>query len=187
MRVKKEKNGLHIVVGALPWKRLRGLQPLLERAAGVTVENMPKNLRPAARRAEYTLLLTTDAAVKTLNHDYRGLNRPTNVLSFPQMTRAGLIRAAKKKTPPYAGDIAVAYAYTVREAQREGKNPVHHVAHLLIHGLLHLFGYDHISDGTAARMERLETTLMIKLGLSDPYAPAIAMKTRRHGTKRKPV
>ena len=111
-------------------------------------------------------MLSHDSAIHTLNRDWRGKNAPTNVLSFPAAA-AGKSRSA----PPYIGDIVIAYQTVAREAVAEGKPFNHHLAHLAIHGFLHLLGYDHENDRDARKMERLERKILKRLAVPDPYAP----------------
>jgi probable rRNA maturation factor len=119
-------------------------------------------------------VLSDDSAIRTLNRDWRGKNAPTNVLSFPA--------AAPKKAPkgprskalpasPYIGDIVIAYQTVAREAVAENKPFGHHLAHLAIHGFLHLLGYDHETERGAQKMERLERSILKRLAVPDPYAP----------------
>lgn len=172
----KKKNSrkalpLIVVVDDKRWTKACCLQAKLEQAADVVLAGISDDLKSTARRAEFTLLLTNDKAIKELNYDFRGQNKPTNVLSFPQFTRSQLKGLGRGKGPVYLGDVAMAFQYTADEAAKEGKFFCDHAVHLLIHGLLHLFGYDHMTALSAVRMERLETTLMAELGLPDPYAP----------------
>lgn len=169
-KLSKGASPLTIVIGDKQWKRERDLAQKLERAAVLTLTSLPEALLPVAGLAQATLLLTSNDVIKQLNHDFRGLNRSTNVLSFPHLTKTQLSKLGKGKEPVYIGDIAIGYRFTVDEARKDGKVSCHHVTHLLIHGLLHLFGYDHLTGATAAQMERLEKKLMKKLGLPDPYA-----------------
>jgi len=113
------------------------------------------------KRADRALavLLTDDAAIRKLNAAWRGVDQPTNVLSFPAPADHGPL-----------GDIAVAYETTAREADAEGKPLAHHLAHLAVHGFLHLSGYDHQTDGEAEAMERLEREILGPLGVPDPYS-----------------
>ena len=107
------------------------------------------------------VLLTDDAAVRRLNATWRGLDQPTNVLSFP----------APLNDPNGAlGDIAIAFETTAREATAEHKPLAHHLSHLALHGFLHLLGYDHESDAQAEEMEVLERKVLEVLGVPDPYA-----------------
>jgi probable rRNA maturation factor len=115
--------------------------------------------------SELAIVLSHDSAIRALNRRWRGQNAPTNVLSFP---------AARGKTPgasPYIGDIVIAYETVAREAVAEGKPFNHHLAHLAVHGFLHLLGYDHDNDRNARRMERLERAILARGGVPDPYLP----------------
>ena len=110
--------------------------------------------------AELAVLLTDDAAVRRLNATWRGLDKPTNVLSFP---------AAAAPDSQHLGDIAIAFETTAREAEDERKPLPHHLAHLAVHGFLHLVGYDHESDADAETMEQLERDILARLNVPDPY------------------
>jgi probable rRNA maturation factor len=114
---------------------------------------------------EVTILLTDDAAVRILNREWRGVDAPTNVLSFPAPPPPGFAAA-----PAPLGDIAIAYETLAREAEREGKPFGHHLAHLAVHGFLHLLGYDHVVEAEAEAMERLECAILARLAVPDPYA-----------------
>jgi probable rRNA maturation factor len=119
--------------------------------------------------AELAVLLTDDAAVRRLNATWRGLDQPTNVLSFP---------AAAAPDSQHLGDIAIAFETTAREARDEGKPLADHLAHLAVHGFLHLVGYDHESDAEAEMMEQLERDILARLNVPDPYlAPMSAEAT----------
>ncbi|MEN3385309.1 MAG: putative rRNA maturation factor [Hyphomicrobiales bacterium] len=115
--------------------------------------------------AELAVLLTDDAAVRRLNATWRGLDKPTNVLSFP---------AAEAPEPHHLGDIAIAFETTAREAKDEGKPLADHLAHLAVHGFLHLVGYDHESDADAETMEQLERDILARLNVPDPYLAPIS-------------
>lgn len=120
----------------------------------------------AARRVsgegEISVLLSDDEAVRALNRDWRDIDKPTNVLSFPAAEQpAGL--------PPMLGDIAIAYETLAREAKEEGKPILHHLAHLVVHGYLHLMGYDHLTDSEAEAMEALERDILRAMRIPDPY------------------
>ena len=119
--------------------------------------------------AELAVLLTDDAAIRRLNAIWRGLDKPTNVLSFS---------AAEAPDSPHLGDIAIAFETTAREAREEGKPLADHLAHLAVHGFLHLVGYDHESDAEAETMEQLERDILARLNVPDPYlAPVGAAAT----------
>lgn len=106
-----------------------------------------------------TLLLTDDETVRGLNLRFRDQDKPTNVLSFP----------APQNPERFLGDIALAYGVCAREAQEQGKPLAHHLQHLVAHGVLHLLGYDHVSDAQADEMEGLERAVLAGLGIPDPY------------------
>ena len=109
------------------------------------------------------VLLTDDASIRRLNAQWRRIDKPTNVLSFPAASnQQGPVRSL--------GDIAIAYETTAREATKEGKPFADHLAHLAVHGFLHLVGHDHDTDATAERMEGLERVILARLGVPDPYS-----------------
>ncbi len=115
--------------------------------------------------AEVSLVFSDDAHIRGLNARYRHKDSPTNVLSFPA------VPAAKGKLGPMLGDIVLAAETVAREAAEQGLALDAHLAHLLVHGFLHLAGYDHEDDGEATVMEGLETAILARLGIADPYAP----------------
>ena len=114
-----------------------------------------------------SLCLADDAALRALNARWRGIDKPTNVLSFPA---APSDRVGQAST---LGDIALAYETLAREAEDLGVPLADHYRHLLAHGFLHLIGYDHETDAEAERMEALETRILARLGATDPYARAV--------------
>jgi probable rRNA maturation factor len=118
--------------------------------------------------AEVAVMLADDATIRTLNKNFRGIDKPTNVLSFPapEMDNAGGEDAA----PRALGDIAIAYETLRREADEEGKPFLDHLSHLAVHGFLHLIGYDHETDDEAQEMEALEVAILAQLEIPDPYA-----------------
>lgn len=112
---------------------------------------------------EIGVVLTDDAAIGVLNRDWRGIDKPTNVLSFPG-------QVAKPGVPhPLLGDIVIAYETLSRESAAEHKPLHHHLAHLAVHGYLHLLGYDHQNDSQAIAMEGLERDILARLEIGDPY------------------
>lgn len=125
--------------------------------------------------ARLGIILADDAALCALNAQWRGKDRPTNVLSFPAHA---LDPEALPERPPFAGmplgDLALAFETIVREAAAEGKPLAHHVTHLIVHGALHLLGHDHEEAAAATRMERLEAQILARLGIPDPYADDLA-------------
>ncbi len=116
--------------------------------------------------AEVAVLLTDDATIRTLNKDFRGIDKPTNVLSFPAPEGG----SGEDEAPRALGDIAIAYETLRREADEERKPFAHHLSHLAVHGFLHLIGYDHETDDDAEAMEALEAEILAQLGIPDPYA-----------------
>ena len=122
-------------------------------------------------RLAVSLLFTTDEEIHALNRKWRGKDRPTNVLSFPMSARDELEALATNGPPALLGDVALAFQTCAREAAAKGIALDDHAAHLIVHGLLHLAGHDHeTSDADAEAMEALETSILAKLGIADPYA-----------------
>lgn len=150
---------LEVEVGCEDWRRL-GVGPELARhAADAACSALPE--RPAGDLAA-TLLLSDDATVRELNRRWRGQDKATNVLSFPAPPMAG--------SPRHLGEIALAYGTVAREAERDAVPFEHHASHLIVHGLLHLLGHDHVREVEADVMERIEAAALARLGISDPYA-----------------
>jgi probable rRNA maturation factor len=118
--------------------------------------------------AELAIMLTDDAGIRTLNSNWRGIDKPTNVLSFPALPPSG--RSGPDDAPRMLGDIAIAFQTTLSEAREEQKPFDHHLSHLAVHGFLHLIGYDHETDDEAVAMETLEQNILAQLGIPDPYA-----------------
>jgi probable rRNA maturation factor len=114
--------------------------------------------------AEVSVLMCDDAVIAALNARWRGRDEPTNVLSFPAP------QGGDTAAPAHLGDIAIACETVVREAREKGLSVAQHLAHLAVHGFLHLLGYDHGTDGEAESMERLERDILASLGIPDPYA-----------------
>ena len=108
---------------------------------------------------EVSVLFTDDTEIETLNRTYRGKAKPTDVLSFP----------ATEMDRPFLGDIAISLGVSRKDAQAQGKRLDQHLAHLIIHGVLHLLGHDHINDTEAEEMEALERSALASLGWPDPY------------------
>lgn len=147
-----------------------GLEPLAEAAAAAALAHL--GLEP--EEWEVSLLACDDARIATLNAEFRGKPTPTNVLSWPSEERAPDSPGTRPDLPlpcpdPELGDIAIAYDTCLREAEDGGKPLADHVTHLIVHAVLHLLGYDHENDPDAALMEGLETEILGKMGLPDPY------------------
>ena len=112
---------------------------------------------------EVSILLTDDKAIRLLNREWRGIDKPTNVLSFPAATTKASVRM------PLFGDIVIAYETLKRECDDEGRIFLHHLAHLTVHGFLHLIGYDHQVEAQAEEMEGLESKIMMRMQMPDPH------------------
>jgi probable rRNA maturation factor len=159
---------LEILVGEKGWRRMPRLAVRLQKAADAAFAHLPERLQFSS---QVTVLLANDAAMKKLNRDFLWRDRPTNVLSFPQFEPAELTKMGKKTPTVPIGDIVLGYQYIVAEAKKNNKILINHVTHLILHGLLHLFGYDHQVRAKAIQMERLEKRILAGLGLPDPYVP----------------
>lgn len=120
------------------------------------------------RPLELSILLADDAFVRDLNRDHRGQDRPTNVLSFP-ICDVSSPNAPPPGQPLLLGDVALARETLLREARADGKAPAAHLSHLIVHGVLHLLGYDHEKERDAEEMEALEIRVLANLGYPDPY------------------
>ncbi len=132
---------------------------IADKAFAQSLAHMGTSVREGA---EISLLLCNDARMRLLNRDWRRQDKPTNVLSFPV---PGPLASAF-----VLGDIAVSHETALREAKEEGKIFVDHVTHLLVHGFLHLLGYDHENDADAERMESLESQILAGMNVADPYS-----------------
>lgn len=124
----------------------------------------------ANERLSASLLFTLDEEVRVLNREWRTKDRPTNVLSFPMLTREELLALTRQGGPELLGDVALAFETCMREATEKGVGLKDHAGHLLVHGLLHLAGHDHeLGEGEAAAMEALEIKALAQMGIADPY------------------
>ena len=149
------------------WPNPSRWEDLADRAAKVLAHIVPEL---ANHRLTVSLLFTSDAEVHALNREWRGKDRATNVLSFPMLERDELLNLAPDGPPELLGDIALALETCAREAADKGISLEHHTAHLIIHGLLHLAGYDHETLPADARaMEALEINALAQMGIADPY------------------
>ena len=145
-----------VIIEASTWEDQDDAEQVVRKAieAAVTFTGKP---------GEIAVLLTDDAAIQEMNAQWRGMDKPTNVLSFP----AGEHGAPQNV---HLGDIAIACETVAREAKDEDKTFSDHLAHLAIHGYLHLIGFDHETDDDAGRMEDLETRILASLAIADPYS-----------------
>ncbi len=151
---------IDVLVESKLWKGNRDAEPAVRRAIAEAAATQ------STPGAELAIVLTDDSAIRLLNHNWRGVDAATNVLSFPTGHTGG--------DPLLIGDVVLAYETIAAEARAEGKPFAHHVAHLAVHGFLHLLGHDHERKKDAETMERLERDILQRLGIPDPY---------RHGGK----
>jgi probable rRNA maturation factor len=142
------------------WSLLDSLEALVDKALQVTVQVANKKL---LEKAEISFLFCDDERIRELNREWRMIDKPTNVLSFPASTPERLATAR------LLGDIAISYETVVRECQDEEKTLSNHTCHMVIHGFLHLLGYDHETDEEAEEMEALERLALARMGIADPY------------------
>src|SRR5580765_5509158 len=153
-----------VLVVADCWQSEPDAEAVIQRAVAVAAEIADAD----TGEAEIAVMLTDDAGIRTLNSNWRGIDKPTNVLSFPALQPAS--PSGPDDAPRILGDIAIAYETTRREADEERKPFDHHLSHLAVHGFLHLIGYDHENDADAEAMEGLERDILAQLGIPDPYA-----------------
>lgn len=123
----------------------------------------------ANERLSASVLFTTDAEVHALNREWRGKDKPTNVLSFPMLDRDDILSLDRDGPPEMLGDIALAWETCRREAEEKAVSVEHHAVHLIVHGLLHLAGHDHLDATDADAMESLEIKALASMGIADPY------------------
>lgn len=153
---------LDILVEAGAWPGEVELRGLAEAAVGAALDELALGGGPS----ELSLVFTDDERIRTLNAGWRGKDKPTNVLSFPAFPP----EKGGARLPPMLGDIVLAFETVAREAALEEKPFDHHLSHLLVHGLLHLLGYDHETEAEAEAMEALERRVLARLAIGDPYA-----------------
>jgi probable rRNA maturation factor len=169
---------IDIMVDSPLWKAQRGVRAVLQRAIGEAAA------MAATSGGELAIVLTDDSAIRALNRVWRGKDQPTNVLSFPANAppqslprkpgRVGVGAASGRAGEPQGrvrllGDIVIAYETMAREATAEGRPFQHHLAHLAVHGFLHLVGHDHAADAEADAMEALEIAVLARLDVPNPY------------------
>ena len=158
-----------VLVVADGWRAEPDAEAVIHRAIATAAEFVHAGSGDAVfGEAELAVMLTDDAGIRTLNSNWRDIDKPTNVLSFPALPPTG--SGGPDQAPRMLGDIAIAYETTRKEADDEQKPFDHHLSHLAIHGFLHLMGYDHETDDDAEAMEGLEQEILAQLGIPDPYA-----------------
>jgi probable rRNA maturation factor len=156
---------IEVAVGNGAWRTtVTDLETIVREAAKAALRT---TVAPITTPLEVSIRLADDAEVQALNRDYRGQDRPTNVLSFPGDDPETPLGPGQ---PLQLGDIIVALETTVREAADLGRTVEAHLAHLIVHGVLHLLGHDHLDEAEALAMEALETRILEGLGHPDPYA-----------------
>jgi probable rRNA maturation factor len=143
------------------WQALAGLDQL----ARTAVASALSGAGAKGEERAIALLFTSDQSIAEINADWRGKNNPTNVLSFPASPDIPI----PEGEPRPLGDIVLSHGVIAREAAEQGKTLHDHTAHLIVHGVLHLLGFDHETDEEAGKMEHLETSILKGLGISDPY------------------
>ena len=149
------------------WERA-GLERIAERGVAATLAHL--GLQPDDW--DVVVMGCDDTRIAALNADFRGNRQPTNVLSWPSEERGAEIEGERPESPAgdsELGDLAIAYETCVREAESRDKPLNDHALHLVVHGTLHLLGYDHVRDGDGDLMESLETAILAKLGVPNPY------------------
>ena len=151
-----------VLVAADCWRNEPHADTVIQRAIAAAADAADADVA----ETELAVMLTDDSGIRTLNSNWRGIDKPTNVLSFPALQS----ERAYDDAPRMLGDIAIAYETTRSEADAEHKPFDHHLSHLAVHGFLHLIGYDHENDNDAEIMEGLERDILAQLGIPDPYA-----------------
>ncbi|MBN8845046.1 MAG: rRNA maturation RNase YbeY [Sphingomonadales bacterium] len=157
---------------ATPWPDTLDWEVRAGEAAAAALAVTPfASLADAAPLVEISVRLTDDTEVHALNRDFRGKDKPTNVLSFPQV-QADLLETMSNSDDGeiLLGDIVLARETCAREAEEKGVSLEDHATHLMVHGVLHLVGYDHMDDVSATAMEALEVKALASLGIANPYA-----------------
>ncbi len=171
-----------IRIDTASWRQIPKVETLIMNTAIAAWRAAAPANAATGKVAEISVLLADDAIVRRLNADWRGQDRPTNVLSFALEADALDADApgdATRDAPQLIGDIALAFETVAGEAERDGKTLEAHLAHLVVHGVLHLLGHDHEEDAAATSMETLETAVLARLSIPDPYVPAPALAAGR--------
>lgn len=137
----------------------------LERWVAATLDAIPNG----PRHGEVTIRYVEPDESRFLNAQFRQRDKPTNVLSFPAGPEVAALESADSEAPPYLGDLVICAQVVEKEAAAQGKSRRAHHAHMVVHGILHLLGYDHLTEGEADQMEAIEIRVMRTLGYSDPY------------------
>jgi probable rRNA maturation factor len=155
---------IDILTEAPGWEAFAWLPQATQSAVDAAVAGAGVALAPGA---EISILLCDDSRIRALNAQWRSIDKPTNVLSFPAADPDDL------ETSPLLGDIAIALETVAREAEAEHKDFRDHYTHLVVHGVFHLLGFDHEVDAEAEEMEDMERHVLAGLGIADPYAETV--------------
>ena len=148
---------IEIATESPAWEKLAGAEAAVRRAVEAALR------KERVEEGEIGIVLADDARIRALNKNFRGADKATNVLAFPTAESPG-------SGPKPIGDIVLAYETMAREAETEGKTAEHHLMHLVVHGTLHLLGFDHVEEADADVMEAHERAILARLGIADPYA-----------------
>lgn len=148
---------IDILIEAPGWETVQGIMAVVERAASTALAD------EGMEDANLSILLSDNQSVRRLNAQFRDMDRPTNVLSFPAPLMPGVAERM-------LGDVILAFETCCSEAEAEQKSLADHVSHLVIHGVLHLLGHDHETDAEAEAMEAREIALLARIGIANPYA-----------------
>ena len=152
------------------WDSSRRWEPLVRKAAEAAIaESAFPDLMDSDRAIEMSVTLTGDEEVQALNARWRGKDKPTNVLSFPMADDLDFARSNVAGPELLLGDIILAHGVCAAEAAEKGVSFEQHATHLLVHGMLHLLGYDHQEDAQASDMEAREVKALARLGIANPY------------------
>ncbi len=171
MRAARPPLTIDVIVSSALWKDAGKLKATVRRAVTRAAATQ------STRGAELAIVLTDDSAIRALNRDWRDVDKATNVLAFP----------TKNAAANHLGDIVLAFETIAREARSERKPLAHHLAHLAVHGFLHLVGYDHARPKDALEMERTERKILRRLAIPDPYRPTRARPTQARPTQARPT
>jgi probable rRNA maturation factor len=153
------------------WDSKTGWEALARRAAEAAIaESAFPQLTHSPRLVELSVRLASDEEVRSLNAEWRGSDKPTNVLSFPMVEPAAITAESADGPELMLGDIVLAHGVCEAEAAAKAIPLERHATHLVVHGTLHLLGYDHHDDAAAADMESREVRALARLGIADPYA-----------------
>ncbi len=158
---------IELIFSHQPWRDILTVVPLIEHAA-TTAYKVACDIDKIENAHEVAINLSNDKQIQSLNRQFRDKDAPTNVLSFPFDNEF----AHNMPGPKPLGDIILALETITLEAKQQDKPLDHHIAHLVVHGILHLFGYDHIEEEEAQEMERLETKILASLSIPCPYGDA---------------